>query len=182
MQKYVTEYRALPLTETQAWEIIGWRYPYPYDFYDTPHVTRQDDLVRAFLDPQFRFHGVVDRHGDLSGFCSYGLDGQVPGGDYSLAALDIGLGMKPELTGRGLGSSFLATVLNHARHTLEPAWLRLTVADFNLRALALYRKAGFRDHGAFTDPVQQVAYSILVRPGNAVDAWPDDSASQVPAH
>lgn len=58
--------------------------------------------------------------------------------------------MKPEQTGRGEGEAFLTLILDQLRATGAPAALRLTVADFNERAIRLYRKAGFRETASFT--------------------------------
>ncbi len=42
----------------------------------------------------------------MVGFCSFGVDGRVPGGDYPDGPLDVGMGMRPDLTaaawGRGI--------------------------------------------------------------------------------
>ncbi|MEX2326275.1 MAG: GNAT family N-acetyltransferase, partial [Pseudomonadales bacterium] len=97
------------------------------------------------------------------GFCSYGQDGQVPGGDYSANALDIGLGMKPELTGSGHGKAFFDAILDFAARNSEPAAYRLTVADFNERAKKLYRQFGFRKHSEFHDERANVPYLIMIR-------------------
>ena len=55
--------------------------------------------------------------GDLVGYCCYGLDAQVPGGEYLInmpAVLDIGVGMKPNLTGAGRGHDFVSAILEYA--------------------------------------------------------------------
>ena len=71
--------------------------------YDPPSDDRSAYYVQQFIQPELHFHAIMNLQQEFVGFCSFGADGQVPGGDYSLAALDIGLGMKPEYTGRGLG-------------------------------------------------------------------------------
>jgi [ribosomal protein S18]-alanine N-acetyltransferase len=160
-------FKLAPLVESQAREILAWRYPDPYDFYNPPDDDHTEHYVREFLNATYQFHGIQDAGGDFVGFCSFGIDGQVPGGNYSFDALDIGLGMKPELTGNGLGSEFFDAILKFAADNLRPEWFRLTVADFNRRAMKLYRKAGFAYHDSFVDPMQHVAYSILVRRAHA---------------
>ncbi|MBD3648789.1 MAG: GNAT family N-acetyltransferase [Pseudomonadales bacterium] len=155
-------FRIEPLTADQAREILGWKYPAPYDFYNPPRDREPDQYIREFLNPIFRFHAVLDSHRGLIGFCSFGIDGQVPGGDYSEDALDIGLGMKPELTGRGLGRNFFGSILHYAEQQLEPSRYRLTVAGFNRRAINLYCNFGFEFHSEFEDE-QGIPYVILVR-------------------
>ena len=156
-------FRIEPLRADQAREILNWQYPEPYDFYDPPGVRQTEEYVREFLNPLFKFHAVMDAHGGLVGFCSFGIDGQVPGGDYSEEALDIGLGMRPELTGRGLGGTFFNSILTHAARTLNPVRYRLTVANFNRRAINLYHKFGFTLQSEFEDTRERIPYVILVR-------------------
>ncbi len=156
-------FRLERLRADQAREILSWQYPAPYDFYDPPNTGHPEEYVREFLRPVFNFHAVMDARGSLVGFCSFGIDGQVPGGDYSDDALDIGLGMRPELTGQGLGRSFFASILSYAAETLRPRQYRLTVANFNQRAISLYRKFGFRLHSKFEHEEMGIPYVILVR-------------------
>ncbi|XOV88490.1 MAG: GNAT family N-acetyltransferase [Pseudomonadota bacterium] len=156
--------RVESLTEAQARDILTWRYPPPYDFYDPPGDDQGERYVRAFLDPVLAFHGVMDEAGEFLGFCSFGLDGQVPGGDYTLPALDIGLGMKPQFTGQGIGPYFFAAILAFASGIPGTATYRLSVARFNKRALRLYGQFGFLNAGEFVDTRFGIPYCILVRP------------------
>jgi len=79
------------------------------------------------------------------------------------SALDIGLGMKPVFTGQGYGRRFFAAILEFADRTLSPERFRLTVANFNERALRLYRDFGFETSDEFVEARTHVAYTILVR-------------------
>ena len=154
-------YRVKPMEECHAWDILSWKYPAPYDFYDSPEDNRGVHYVKQFLNPELRFHAVVDPSENLVGFCSYGLDGQVPGGNYRADALDIGLGMIPELTGQGKCADFFEAVLRYGMNTLNPERVRLTVAKFNQRALKLYENFGFAVDDEFFDCLHEVPYTIL---------------------
>tara|TARA_E500000331_G_scaffold133483_1_gene130477 strand:+ start:786 stop:1292 length:507 start_codon:yes stop_codon:yes gene_type:complete len=146
-------------------DILSWRYTPPYDFYDPPPHPDVATYTREFLKPELAFHVVLSEEA-LIGFCSYGIDGQVPGGDYTQGALDIGLGMRPELTGQGQGSAFFSAVLTHGTTVWSPSQIRLTVASFNRRARRLYEQFGFCYHSEFNDPQTNVHYVILMSSGS----------------
>ena len=157
----MTGYRIEPLREEHARDILNWRYPSPYDFYDPPCDSHAEYYVREFLNPELHFHAVLDPGGEFVGFCSYGRDGQVPGGHYPEGALDIGLGMKPEFTGRGRGRRFFESILAFAEEVLGASRFRVTVARFNQRAINVYVDAGFEEVHNFQDDHFNVEYAIL---------------------
>jgi ribosomal-protein-alanine N-acetyltransferase len=132
-----------PMAKASALVIVHWRYSTPYDIYnlDSGDV---GETIEALLDPQFHYHIMTDQQEGLVAYCCFGKDGQVPGGDYSLDALDIGLGVRPDLTGQGRGLSFVGAVLDFACQTYSAQAFRVTVAQFNRRALRVWEQAGFR--------------------------------------
>jgi [ribosomal protein S18]-alanine N-acetyltransferase len=124
-----------PLTQAQAEEIVGWHYPEPFSFYDW---AEDPDGLAELLDPALRgdaYFGVEDSSGELIGYFSFKPE---PAG-----AIHIGLGLRPERTGRGLGGAFLQAGLDYARSRFEPASFVLWVATFNKRAITVYERAGF---------------------------------------
>lgn len=159
----MTHYHVSLLKEEHARQILGWRYTSPYDFYNPPSDRPAEDYVQEFINPEYQFHAILDEDDNFIGFCSFGIDGQVPGGNYEEDALDIGVGMKPELTGRGLGRQFFDVILQYAITTFDPAWTRLTVANFNKRALNLYKNFGFTLLDEFEGDELNVRYTILIR-------------------
>lgn len=104
-----------------------------------------------------------------AGFICFGAEAQVSGardaGLYRAEALDIGLGLRPDLTGRGLGDAFVAACIDHALRTRQPAVLRLAVATFNARAIAVYERADFRTIGRCASPVRgrPVPFVVMTR-------------------
>lgn len=128
------------MNENVAKEILNWKYESPYDFYDS-----HSDAIKEFLKGEY--YCVIDKSNEkLVGFFCVGEAAQVPAGSslgaYSEGFLDIGIGMKPEQTGRGNGSIFFSFILSQVNRNAHLP-LRLTVAKFNLRAIHLYEKFGF---------------------------------------
>ncbi len=132
-----------PITDPNIRVFLKWRYAPPYDVYNLAPENVEAEIA-YFLDPAHACHGIFDETGTFIGLCTFGKDGQVPGGDYSAPALDIGLAIHPDQTGQGRGSAYVQAVLHFARQTFDPPALRVTIAAFNQRALYVWEKAGFR--------------------------------------
>jgi ribosomal-protein-alanine N-acetyltransferase len=138
------------MNDEEARAVVSWRYEAPYDFYD---MTKDQEGLEELLGPHERCRGhYAVRSGDeLVGFFCSGPGGQVPGFDYADdGSLDIGLGLRPDLTGKGLGLEFLLAGLEFGRRRFAPAGFRLAVATFNGRAIQVYERAGFRRVTVFT--------------------------------
>jgi RimJ/RimL family protein N-acetyltransferase len=103
-----------------------WRYPAPYDFYDGD--------VEPVLNPE-RFFDARDEFGELIGF--YYFEPKPP-------VLEYGLGLRPDLSGKGLGLGFFLAGLEFARERYRPTHVVLHVAAFNARARRVYERGGFR--------------------------------------
>ncbi|WP_211655392.1 GNAT family N-acetyltransferase [Planococcus alpniumensis] len=129
------------MTQEQAQDIAGnWRYDGEYSFYD---MDADPEDLEEFLDPEKRADNyfIVFQDNEAVGFYSFRLADQ--------ETLDIGFGMKPDLTGRGQGSAFLKAGLDFAKSNYHPQKITLSVADFNKRAIKLYEKLGFRKVESF---------------------------------
>jgi ribosomal-protein-alanine N-acetyltransferase len=118
--------------------IADWRYPGPYAFYNmalAPLVGNM--LAQTFLRlvGQIIYHTVLDERGEIAGIFSF-----LPVGPETI---EIGLGMRPELSGQGRGLAFVQAGLDFARERLHPKMFCLTVATFNERARKVYERAGF---------------------------------------
>ncbi len=151
-----------PMDEASIYKFVDWRYDPPYDYYNLGDPPLEED-IRYFMNPQNAYHTISDESGDLLAFCSFGPDAQVPGGDYNTNALDIGVGVRPDLTGQGRGSLFVDAVLDFARRTFAPTMFRVTVAEFNQRALQVWEKAGFRRVQTFQNSGDGRTYIVLIR-------------------
>ncbi|RRR67817.1 MAG: GNAT family N-acetyltransferase [Candidatus Viridilinea halotolerans] len=130
-----------PMTRAAALAIMRWRYPEPYAVYNFVDGA----MIAAFLAAQQRkcCFQIEDALGNLVAFCCFGSEAQIPGGDYHAPALDVGLGLHPDLTGQGQGMFYLQAIIAFTRTRFGPQLLRLTVAVWNKRAMRLYTKAGF---------------------------------------
>jgi RimJ/RimL family protein N-acetyltransferase len=148
-----------PLDRTNAIEIVRWRYDPPYDVYN---LEDDETVIQYALDPENNFYAMDDKKLGLVGFCSFGLDGQVPGGDYVENALDIGMGIRPDLTGRGLGSGFVAEVLAFARQMYAPVRIRVTIAAFNERAKRVWEANHFRPHQRFVHHASNREFVVMM--------------------
>jgi GNAT superfamily N-acetyltransferase len=157
-----TPLRFAPMDEAAARTIVTWHYEAPYDLYDLG-LEDEEQVVNCFVDPLNAYYAIVDPGGNLAGYCCFGVEGQVPGGDYGEPALDIGLGVRPDLTGQGMGGGFVAAVLEFARQELAPAGFRVTVAEFNERALRVWKKAGFLPVERFGRTYDGMPFVVLTR-------------------
>ena len=110
-------------------ELTAWRYEPPYELYD-------GDLDPP-LNPE-RWFVEHDKEGRVSGFHYYEPKGET---------LEYGLGLRPDLAGRGLGLEFFRRGVEFGRARFRPERMRLYVAAFNERAIKVYERAGFRETG-----------------------------------
>jgi RimJ/RimL family protein N-acetyltransferase len=114
----------------------------------------------------------LDKEGDLIGYCCFGSDARVPGGDYSQTepeVLDIGVGLRPDLTGRGLGREFVKTILDFANLCFQPAYFRVAVAAFNQRSRKTFQKLGFVVQDRFKKEPGEIEFIQLVKPAQEDD-------------
>jgi [ribosomal protein S18]-alanine N-acetyltransferase len=132
----VTKFAIRPMTAADARAIAAWRYPGPYAFYNAD--ADPADLAEL-LDPSGwgrRYFAADDAAGELAGHFVFKLGEGVA---------EIGLGLRPDLTGRGLGRSFVEAGVDYAASVLGARECALAVAAFNRRAITVYERAGFRE-------------------------------------
>jgi RimJ/RimL family protein N-acetyltransferase len=151
-----------PPTAPEASAIVGWRYPPPYTLYNPT----SDDWL-WLLDPGSRYFALLRAPDDLVGVGCLGRTARIDGGDYtSEPALDVGLCLRPDLLGQGLGAAALAALLAFARQRAAPSAFRATVAAFNQRSLRLCMRQGFWPVRRFwgSTPAGRYACIQLIRP------------------
>jgi len=128
----------IEMTMEYAEAISLWKYDGIYSFYDQD----ENDAV-GFMDGT---HFVYIKDGELIGYFCFGAEARIPTVEenvYDNEFLDIGLGLRPDLCGKGYGLSFFQSGLDHADTLHNTRNFRLSVAAFNERAIKLYEKAGF---------------------------------------
>src|SRR6185437_4301732 len=130
--------RIVPMTVPFAADIVTWQYDEPYAQYSLAGADPD-----FFTDPVNGYTALVDDDGTLIGYRCFGPDGRVPGYAYDDSALDTGGGLRPVLTGRGLGREAIAIGLAYGQTCFAPAAFRVTVASFNARAQRVITSLGF---------------------------------------
>jgi len=120
--------------------IAAWHYEAPYDFYD---MTQDQEDLEELLNPQSWkdvYYAVDNKHEELIGFFTFKQEHNT---------VEVGLGLRPDLTGQGFGLVFVQTGLAFAREKFAPIRFSLSVATFNMRAIRIYERAGFKPLKSF---------------------------------
>ena len=114
-----------------------WHYDGQYAFYDMKNDQEDYDEI---ISPQLRknnYFQVLDTNGNLVAFFCLDPDKK------KKEQVEVGLGLAPNLTGRGLGSEFMSVIENFVKDNYDYKVIVLSVADFNLRAIKVYQRAGY---------------------------------------
>jgi len=139
------------MDEADARAIRAWCYEEPYAVYNAPEDS--DDFSEE-LDRRSPYYAVRDELGELVGFFNFGTSALVwrseePGIYSENRTVAIGLGMRPDLTGKGLGLAFVEAGLAFARDKFHPDYFHLFVYTFNERAIKVYERTGFQRERVF---------------------------------
>jgi ribosomal-protein-alanine N-acetyltransferase len=141
------------MTQEQAETIaFSWHYENEYSFYN---LEADPEDLEEFLNPKMRSDSVfaVSKDGELIAFLSINK--------VDTKTIDIGLGMRPDLTGKGNGLEFLTAGMDFIQSSFHPEKITLSVAMFNHRAINLYRKVGFKDTGIFMQDTNGGTFEFL---------------------
>jgi len=132
------KYTFVPLNEKYANDIVSnWHYDDVYSFYD---MAADEDDLRIFMDTknwQNIIRAVLNENDELVGWASFYTEND---------EFWLSLGLRPDLTGQGLGGEFVSECIRYAisgyglKHTIK-----LAVALFNQRAIKVYQRAGFME-------------------------------------
>jgi [ribosomal protein S18]-alanine N-acetyltransferase len=148
------------MNEQYAKEVMGWKYDQQYDFYDNELT---NESLQELLNGSY--YAVVNAENKLIGFFCVGESAQVPTGHqfgvYVDGYIDFGLGMHPRETGKGNGYEYCTFILDLIKEKYKNFPIRLTVANFNKRAIHLYEKMGFVKSKEFNS--NNYSFSIMVK-------------------
>lgn len=126
-----------PLTQIHALEIANeWKYAGIYSFYD---MTADAEDYEEFIDETRRNqndHYEVLENDELIGFFCVIREN---------LSIEIGLGMRPDICGKGRGKQFVGQICDFLERTYTFDKLIMNVATFNQRAINVYRSCGFKD-------------------------------------
>ncbi len=136
------------MNETDAYAISLWRYEAPYDTYNISDNAEEEADSNEMLDTRSPYYAVRNEQGELIGYFCYGTAAQPfgssePGLYTDDHAIVIGLGLRPDFTGKGLGPTFVEAGLDFAWQQFAPRTFLLYVMTFNQRAIHAYEKVGF---------------------------------------
>jgi len=139
--------------ETYAREVETWHYEPPWDFYD---LASDPGDAAEMRDPAHaaNYRAVLGESGRLEAFWYF-----APHED----AVEVGIGLRPDLTGHGQGEPYLRDQLDYAAKQWQPRTFRLFVAAWNERAIRLYERLGFRETGRETRRFELVGEHEFVR-------------------
>lgn len=142
------------MNEAEARKVRTWHYAEPYENYSMDYDS-EEAVLAELLERRSPYYAVRNEAGELAGYFCFGTSAQIGGSEtpalYSEdAILDIGLGMRPDLTGGGLGLAFVNAGLDFARENFQSRTFRLVVLTFNERAIRVYEQAGFERVRIFT--------------------------------
>ncbi|MGM0884910.1 MAG: GNAT family N-acetyltransferase [Bacillota bacterium] len=131
------------MTEEFASLISNWKYQEPYSIYS---MDGSNEVISELLNGDYYY--VLNDENRLVGFICTGSSARVPGGYgsgiyYNSKSLDIGLGLSPDLTGKGIGFGYLSKSIEFIKERFNPNDIQLVVASFNERAIKVYERIGF---------------------------------------
>ncbi|WP_441912796.1 GNAT family N-acetyltransferase [Paenibacillus sp. MCAF9] len=126
-----------PLETVHAQQLCGWRYEAPFDVYNWPTWEQMKKDEIEFGDPVLRaaqYIAVLDAQSALIGFAQF----------FPLTGVTrLGLGLRPDLCGKGLGLAFTRLIVAEAIRRTPQNEIDLEVLTWNTRAMRVYEQAGF---------------------------------------
>ena len=138
--EYSMKFAFAPMNEKHANDIASWHYDDIYSFYD---MTADEDDLRIFMDTkdwQSIIRAVPNENDALVGWASFYTEND---------EFWLSLGLRPDLTGQGLGEEFVTQCIEYAasQYRLTKHTIKRAVALFSQRAIKVCQRAGFVETG-----------------------------------
>lgn len=150
LQRWSVALQGRTVTPGEAAALATWRYPPPWERYS--HDPADPALFLVGGPRGEGYYPAVDPEGDVIAFCVLGAEARIPGQQPVAGTVDLGMGVRPDLTSTGLGTVLLEQALALAATIPGHRRTRVVVAADNRRSLALCHTAGFQDVGHLVGP------------------------------
>lgn len=160
---------AVPMDSYHAAEICSWTYPSPYNIYGWLPWEQMKGLGIEFGDPDIReqqYVSILDEEQRMWGFAQlFPMEG----------VTRIGLGMRPDWCGLGMGKRFVQSIVDVARQRRPEDEIDLEVLTWNERAIRTYCNVGFH----VTDTYERMTPTGKALFHCMVYMSPDDSGNSI---
>ncbi|UQZ34280.1 GNAT family N-acetyltransferase [Paenibacillus sp. PK3_47] len=130
-------FHVVPMEVHHAREICEWNYKPPYNIYEWMPWDQMEALGIEFGDPGLRSEQYVSVVNDQKVLCGFAQLFPMEG------VVRLGIGMRPDLCGQGMGHLFVKAVVQAAEARYPEREIDLEVLTWNQRAIKTYRKCGF---------------------------------------
>ncbi|WP_457919647.1 GNAT family N-acetyltransferase [Candidatus Lokiarchaeum ossiferum] len=146
------EFLIEPMKIQYAHEIAKWHYSGKYAFYD---FRADPEDLKEILDPlSWPNHFFIVHSTEEQGIGYFYFEKKE-------GWISIGLGLKPSLTGLGLGFPFIKAGLTFARQKFGISQFTLSVWTENHRAIKTYEKLGFKKYRNFSQKTNAGVYPFV---------------------
>lgn len=126
------------LDENYAKQICSWKYNDEYSVYNYPEwesISKQNWAITVEEKRKNEFVAVINKCFGLCGYIRFN-------NNYNYVL--VGLGLKPDLCGQGLGYKLMDILKSESRRRYNNKTIILEVRSFNKRAINCYKKSGFK--------------------------------------
>jgi [ribosomal protein S18]-alanine N-acetyltransferase len=155
-------YTIAPMTKALATMIASWEYEPPYQIYNLNH---DEAAINEFCEQDYWV--LLNEQEEIIGFYCYGEAAKIPYGNlYHVydenQYLDFGVGLNPNYTNQGFGEQFIHMGLNFIKKQTDYDKFRLSVFDYNIRAIKVYEQCGFKAKSYFKSSFNDLVHVVVM--------------------
>lgn len=146
------KFEFVPMTLEYANQIKTWKYAsYVKSIYVEPYFNSFNEITGKMKGPGGCEGFAVLNENRLAGLFEYYFKDQI---------MEIGLALKPELAGKGLGKDFVKQGINFGikKFKYKRKYIKLVVNIQNKPAIRVYEKAGFKEYKRKVDDIEMRKY------------------------